>query len=117
MAMRLGVGDAPVGEPGVHLVIGLEPQPRREEALADEPDLVLDLSLLPARSRRAGHRFNEVMAAHLQEAAIVEATLADEDRLHSRLHIVVDPASARTLEERECAVMRIEHHLLGLAGI
>jgi DNA-binding transcriptional LysR family regulator len=36
----------------------------------------------PARSRRAGHRFDEVVAAHLQEAAIVEAILANEDRFH-----------------------------------
>jgi hypothetical protein len=33
-----------------------------------------------------------VMAAHLQEAAVVEALLADEDRLHRRLHVVVDAA-------------------------
>jgi hypothetical protein len=31
-----------------HLIVGLEPQPGREEALADESDLVLDLALLPA---------------------------------------------------------------------
>jgi hypothetical protein len=46
--MRLGVGNAPVRQPGVHLLVALEPQPRREEALADDPDLVLDLTLLPA---------------------------------------------------------------------
>jgi hypothetical protein len=35
-----------------------------------------------ARSgRRAGDRVDEVMAAHLQEAAIVEPVLADQDRL------------------------------------
>src|SRR5437870_13810087 len=62
MAMRLGVGNALIEQPGVHLVVSLEPQPWREEALAHEPDLVLDLTLLPARSRRAGHRFDEVVA-------------------------------------------------------
>ena len=77
--MRLGVGDASVEQPGVELLVALEPEPRREEALAHEPDLVLDLPLLPARGRRAGHRLDEVVAAHLQEAAIVEALLADED--------------------------------------
>src|SRR5881397_564251 len=87
MAMRLGVGDAFIKQPGVHLVVGFEPQARREEPLADEPNLVLDLPLLPARSRRAGHRFNEVVAAHLQKAAIVEAILANEDRLHRGLHV------------------------------
>ena len=71
MAVRLGVGDAFIGEPVVQLVEALEPQPRREEALSDQPDLILDLPLLPARGRRAGHRIDQVMAAHLQEAAIL----------------------------------------------
>jgi len=51
MAMRLGVGDAFVEQPSVQFVKILEPQPRREEPLAHEPNLVLDLPLLPARSR------------------------------------------------------------------
>jgi hypothetical protein len=45
------------------------------EPLADEPDLVLDLALLPARGRCAGYWIDEVVAAHLQEATIVEAVL------------------------------------------
>src|SRR5271166_4178374 len=45
MRMRLGVGDALVQKPGVQLVIGLEPQPRREEALAHQTGLVPDLPL------------------------------------------------------------------------
>ena len=117
MAVRLGVGDALIEQPGVQLVVGLEPQPRREEALADQPDLVLDLSLLPARGRRAGHRIDEIVAAHLQEAAIVEAVLADEDRLHRRLHVVVDAAAAGALEQSERPVVGVEHHLLRLARI
>jgi hypothetical protein len=52
MAVRLGPGDAFVHEPGVQLVVTLEPQPRREEALTHEPDLVLDLALLPDGRRR-----------------------------------------------------------------
>src|SRR3954447_3416139 len=75
MAMRLGVGNAFIEEPCVQLVIVLEPQPRREEALTDKPNLVLDLSLLPARRRRAGDRIDEVMTAHLQESTIVETLL------------------------------------------
>src|SRR3954453_18411494 len=43
MAVRLGVGDAFIEQPGVQLIIVFEPQPRREEALTDQPDLVLDL--------------------------------------------------------------------------
>src|SRR3982075_1913001 len=45
MMMRLGVGDALIKQSGVQLVVALEPKPRREEPLANEPDLVLDLSL------------------------------------------------------------------------
>src|SRR5438105_12228173 len=52
MAMRLGVGDAFIEQPGVHLVVGLEPQPWRGEALADEANLVLDLAFLPTGCRR-----------------------------------------------------------------
>ena len=51
--MHLGVGDAFIEQPGVQFVKILEPQTRREEAFADQPDLVLDLTLLPARCRRA----------------------------------------------------------------
>jgi hypothetical protein len=98
MVMSLGVGDAFIEQPSVHLVIGLEPQPWREEPLTDEPNLVLDLTLLPARCRCAGDRIDEVMTAHLREATIVETILADEDGLHRRLHVVVDAASAGSLE-------------------
>jgi hypothetical protein len=47
MGMRLGVFDAFVDEPGVQLVVGLDPQPRRKKALADEADLILHLTLFP----------------------------------------------------------------------
>src|SRR3981081_1228676 len=93
MAMRLGVGNAFVQQPCVQLVEGFEPQPWREEAFADKPNLVLDLTLLPARRRRAGDRIDQVMAAHLHEAAIVETALADEARLHRGLHIFASNAS------------------------
>src|SRR4029078_3147100 len=56
MSMRFGVSNTLVKQPGVQFVVGLEPQPRGKEALADQPNLVLDLSLLPARRRRARHR-------------------------------------------------------------
>src|SRR6478736_1152152 len=57
------------------------------------------------------------MATHLHEAAIVETPFADEDRLHRGLHVVVDAASAGTLEQREGPVVGVEHHLLRLARI
>ena len=111
------VGDALVEQPGVQLLVALHPHSRREEPLAHQPDLILDLALLPSRGWRAGHRINQIVAAHLQEAAVVGALAADEDRLHRRLHVVVDAARAGALEERECPVVRVEHHLLRLARI
>ena len=38
MAIHLGMGDAFIEQPSVHLVVGLESQPWREEALTYEPD-------------------------------------------------------------------------------
>ena len=90
-------------QPGVQVVVALEPQPRCEEAHAHEADLVLDLALLPARGRRERDRLDEMVRAHLEEAAIVLAVLADEDRVHRSLHVVVDAALAGTPEEREGA--------------
>src|SRR4051812_49514736 len=69
VAVSLGIGDALVEQPGVELVVALEPEARREEALAHQPDLVLDLTLLPAGRRRAGGRLDQIVGAHLQEAA------------------------------------------------
>ena len=42
--MRLGVGDRPIQQPGVKLLVALHPQPPAEEPLAHQPDLVLDLA-------------------------------------------------------------------------
>ena len=117
MGMRLGVSDAFVGQPGVQLIIGFDPKARREETFAHETDLVLDLTLLPARGWRAGHRINQMVAAHLQEAPIILPVLADEDRLHRGLHVVVDAARAGASEKGEGPLVRVEHHLLRLARI
>jgi hypothetical protein len=51
MRMRLGIGDALVDQPVIHFLVSPEPQSRRKEALAHQPDLVLHLSFLPARPR------------------------------------------------------------------
>ena len=51
MAMYLGVGDTFIEQPSVHLVVGFESQPRCEEALTNQPDLIFHLtspSLMPA---------------------------------------------------------------------
>ena len=117
MRVRLGPGDAAVLKPGVELGVVLEPRPRHEEPTADDADLVLDLTLLPAGGGRAGDRVDEVVPAHLLEAAIVGAVPADEDRVHRRLHVVVDPPRAGAAEEGERLVVRVEDHLLPLARI
>ena len=117
VSVRLGPDDAFVDEPGVQLAVALDLEPRREEALAHQPDLVLDLAFLPPRRRRAGDRLDEVVRAHLEEAVVVLAVLADEDRLHRRLHVVVNAALAGALEEREGALVGVEHHLLRLPRV
>jgi hypothetical protein len=66
---------------------------------------------------RAGNRIDEIVAAHLQEASIVETRFADEDRLHRRLHVVVNAAPTGAFEQGERPVVGIEHHLLRLAWI
>src|SRR5271156_3141767 len=66
MGMHSCVSDAFIEQPSVHLVVVLEPQPRREEPLTDEPDLVLDLTLLPPGCWRAGDWIDQVMTAHLR---------------------------------------------------
>src|SRR6516162_3533054 len=88
--MGLCIEDALVNEPGIHLVIALESQARREEALTRQTDLVLDLPFLPASGRRASHRLDEIMAAHLRKTAVEEPVFADEDRLNGRFHVVID---------------------------
>jgi hypothetical protein len=117
VGVRFRPGEALVENPGVQFVVALEPQPRREEAFANQADLVLDLTLLPPGRRRAGDRLDQMMRTHLEEAAIVLAILADEDRLHRSLHVVVDAAPAGAPEERERPLVGIENHLLRLARI
>jgi hypothetical protein len=57
------------------------------------------------------------VAAHLQEAAIVETPFTDEDRLYGGLHVVVDAAGAGAFEQGERPVVGVEHHLLRLSRI
>jgi hypothetical protein len=61
-----------------------------------------------------------MVRAHLKEAAVVLAILADEHRLNRRLHVVVDSAPAGASEEREGAVVGVRRPFarrdLGEAG-
>jgi hypothetical protein len=116
--MCLGIGHAFVEQPGVQLFQAADPKPECEEAFPHQPHLVLDPPLLPAGGRGAGHRIDQEVAAHLQEAPIVVPLLAAEDSLDRRLCAawpwtgggsrlaVVNSARAGALEEgnaRPCA--------------
>jgi len=70
MLVRLGEGNAAVEQQRIQLLVAAHPQSWREEPPAHQPDLVLHLPLLPPRRRRACHRLDQIMAAHLQEAAV-----------------------------------------------
>src|SRR5271165_1414730 len=58
-----------------------------------------------------------MVRAHLQEAAIILARLANEDRIDRCLHVVVDAAPADTAIEHERLIVRVKHQLLGLAEV
>jgi hypothetical protein len=115
--VRLGAEDALVEQASVQLRIARHRQARRQQALANVADLVLDLPLLPACRWRAGGRLDQVMAPHLQKTAVEPAVLADEHRLDCRLHIVLDAAPAGALEEINNPGVGVEQHLLALARI
>src|SRR5258707_15293694 len=84
----LGVGDILIGQPGVQLFERLHLRLWPEQDVAHRADLVLDLALLPARRRRAGDGFNQMMRAKLEKASVVGAGAADEHGLHRRSHVV-----------------------------
>ena len=56
-----------------------------------------------------------MVRAHRLEAAVVVPLLADKDRGHRRLHVVVDAPPAGPAEEAEGALVRLEDHLLAFA--
>src|SRR5207247_11161718 len=91
---RTGSGDALILQPGIQFGQALHPRLGAEQLVAQIADLVLDLTLLPACRRCAGHRLDQMVRAHLQKAAVILTCLADEDRLHRRLHVVVDATPA-----------------------
>jgi hypothetical protein len=113
----VGVGDALIFQPCIQLGQALHPRLGTEQLVAQIADLVLDLTLLPSRSGGAGDRLDQVVRAHLQEAPVILAGLADEDRLHRRLHVVVDAAPADAAIELERLVVGVEDQFLGLPEV
>src|SRR3954467_11016399 len=109
MLGALRVGDALIFQPRIEFNEALHPRLGTEHLVAQIADLVLDLALLPARGGRAGYRLYQMVRTHLQEAAIILASLAHEDRFHRRLHVVVDAAPADAAIEQERLVVGVEH--------
>src|SRR6202165_6307358 len=116
MLGSLSVGDALIFQPRIELGETLYPRLGPEHLVTQVANLVLDLTFLPSRGGRAGHRVDQMVRAHLQKTAVIPARLANEDRLDRRLHVVVDAAPANPAIEPERLVMRVEHQLLSLAG-
>ena len=126
--VRLGIGHTLVQKPCIQLVVSLETQTGCEEPFAHQPNLILDLALLPSRAaaqrsiperamvRRSwrvgggstGHRLDQEMAAHLKKAPIVSPLLTDKHRFHRRLQIIVNAPLASALEEGKGSVVGIE---------
>src|SRR3546814_441434 len=65
-------------QPAIELIEAGEPQPGLEEATPDRLHLVLDLTLLPSRRRRAGGRLDHIMVGHDQEPPVEDPLLAGE---------------------------------------
>ena len=66
-----GVGNALIFQPRIQFGEALYPRLGPEHLVAQIADLVLDLTLLPSRGRRAGHRLDQMVRAHLQKAEII----------------------------------------------
>ena len=110
----LALGQLPAArrQPIVQRLEAGKPRQRGEQPFPNVADLVLDLTLLPARGRRAGDGLEKIMVRQRHKAAIKQALLANEDRFHHRLQIVIDHAQGHAAEEGEGPVMGVEHHFL-----
>ena len=117
MRVLAGMAQTFLCDPAIEAVQCPGSGPGPEQPVAQRPDLPLDASLLPARSRRAELRLDQVMRTHLQELGIDLALAAAQDRLHRRRHVVVNPPLALAVKSRKRTVMGVKHHLLALPGI
>ena len=99
--MRVGpaICQATILQPGVQLSVGFKLWSRHKEPSPEYADLVLDLTLLPTRSRRTSNRIDQIVSAHLLEPAIAGPLLANKNRVHRRLRstIVLGPMADKVL--------------------
>ena len=80
-------------------------------------NVLLDLSLLPARCRIAELGLEQVVAGHRHEADIDVALLAATDLVDGGLHVVVDAAPRNAAEDTEGMIVGVEQHLVRLQEI
>ncbi len=80
-------------------------------------NILLNLSLLPARSWIAELGLEQVVTGHRQETDIDVALLATADLVDRRAHVVVDAAARDAAEDPECMIVGIEQHLVRLKEI
>ena len=118
MRQRLPQGLAAILQPGVEFVQVLEVL---RHGGPDAPprvlDVLLDLSLLPARGRIAELRFEQEVADHRGEARVDATPLAGVDLVHRRLHVVVDAPPRHAAKHGKGVVVGIEQHLVGLLPV
>ena len=110
MFVCLGISNAAIFKPCIEFGIGLVLRARHKVPAADHADLVLNLTLLPARRRGAGNRFHQIVTAHLLEPPVIGPILANKDRIHRRLHVVINTARTNGIRlwlRRTCATFTV----------
>lgn len=77
-------------------------------------DLLLDLALLPTRSRRAGYRLDHIVAHQSEEAGIEMPLLAVEHLVDTGLEVVINTLTRYATPVVKRCIVGGKHHLLGL---
>lgn len=111
------LGDALSFQPSVQFSQTREAGHRLPQPAPGILDILLDLTLLPARSRIAEIRLEKIMAGHCSEPGIDLPRLPRPDLVDSGPHVVEDAALRHTTQHPECLRQRVEQHLMGLKQI
>ena len=109
----------PLAQPGIEFDERAEATGRGFDP--DAPAAVLHVllhhPLLPARGDVAEVGIEQVVTAHGCEARVDRALLAALHLVHGGAHVVVDAAPGDTAKRLERAGVRVEQHLMALAGV